>query len=370
MSEERPARWRAPGRVNLIGEHTDYNQGFALPFAIPHGVSATVTPRADDRLVITSAQEPDPARVALATLEPGAVEGWAAYPAGVVWALLRHGLTVKPGFDIGIDGDVPLGAGLSSSAAVVCATAAALDDVLGAGLPTAELIRLARQAENEFVGAPTGGMDQMASMLCTAGHALFIDARDMSTRQVPFDLAPAGLAILVTDTRVRHAHAEGGYRQRRAACTRAAELLGVPALRDIDIADLPAALDRLPDEDTRGVTRHVVTEDDRVLRTVALLDAGEIAATGPLLDAAHDSMRDDFKASAPEVDVAVEAARRAGALGARITGGGFGGCTIALARTGDLDGIKAAIAADFAAHRYEPPRFWVTTPSPGTHRLG
>jgi galactokinase len=364
-------RWRAPGRVNLIGEHTDYNEGFALPFAIPHGVTATVTPRDDEQVSIRSAQETDRHIVAIAELAPAAVSGWAAYPAGALWALMEDGAQPPPraGFDITIDGDVPLGAGLSSSAAVVCSTIAALDEALGAGRSPTELVRLSRRAENDFVGAPTGGMDQTASMLCTAGHALFIDARDMSTRQVAFDPAAAGLAVLVTDSRVSHAHADGAYRERRGACMRAAQILGVRALRDVPLADLPAALDRLPDGDTRGVTRHIVTEDERVLQTVALLDAGDIEGIGPLLDAAHDSMRDDFKASAPEVDVAVDAARAAGALGARITGGGFGGCTITLARAADVERIEAAVSAEFAARGWEDPRFWVTNPSTGTRRL-
>jgi galactokinase len=390
------ARWRAPGRVNLIGEHTDYNDGFALPFAIQSGVSATVTRRHDGMVHLSSAQEAVQVQIATHGLVPGSVTGWAAYPAGVVWAVDQRlagtngqsqgqgqgqgqeaiGLrptALQDGVDIAIDGDVPLGAGLSSSAAVVCSTVAALNEVLGLDLPAVELVRLSRQAENLFVGAPTGGMDQTASMLCEAGCALFIDARTMATRQVPFDVTDHGLAILVTDSRVRHAHAEGGYASRRAACVRAAEVLGVQALRDISMDGLEAAIETLADADDdadlQRVTRHVVTENARVLRAVDLLDRGQLDAVGPLLNASHDSIRDDFRASAPEVDAAVDAARAAGALGSRITGGGFGGCSITLAAAGDLDRIKHAITDAYAAHSFSAPRFWSVIPSRGAHSL-
>ncbi|HLI00428.1 MAG TPA: galactokinase [Acidimicrobiales bacterium] len=382
-------RWWAPGRVNLIGEHTDYNDGFALPFAIPLGVTATVEARDDGQLRISSAQEPDTLELPMTKLAPGAVEGWAAYPAGAVWALLTRAGRLgagaapvsagaapagagaggsAPGLEVHVDGQVPLGAGLSSSAAIVCSTAAAADDLLGLGLERSELITLTRRAENDFVGAPTGGMDQTASLLCRSGHVLLLDTRTMTTRQVPFDPDAAGLAVLVTDTRIRHRHADGAYADRHDACARAAAALGVPALRDLAAADLPAALERLGDDDAaQRAVRHVVTENERVLRTVELLDAGRPAEIGPLLDASHQSLRVDFRVSTPEVDLAVETAKAAGALGSRITGGGFGGCTITLCRAGDIEGVQTAVSDAYAERGYEAPRFLVVTPAGAAH---
>jgi galactokinase len=317
------ARWRAPGRVNLIGDHTDYNHGFALPFAIPSGVTATVMSRPDDRLLVSSTQWQSVAEVSMTVLAPGAVTGWAAYPAGVVWAIAEM-TGQRPGVHIEVDGDVPLGAGLSSSAALICSVAAALNDLWNLGLSRSELVALTRSSENDFVGAPTGGLDQMASLMCTNGHALLLDFRAGTANQVPIDLAAADLAILVTDSREQHSHAVGGYAGRRAACLEAARQLGVDALRDIDLTTLPDAERRLADPVLIRATRHVVTENARVLDTVDLLRAGRIEAIGPLLDASHDSLRDGIAVSTPRLDTAVDAARAAGALGARMTGGGLG----------------------------------------------
>jgi galactokinase len=369
VTTRREARWRAPGRVNLIGEHTDYNDGFALPFAIQSGVTALVGVGAAGMLRVRSAQESSGLEMPIGELTPGSVTGWAAYPAGVVWAIRSAvGGEAWPGLDITIDGDVPLGAGLSSSAAVICSTAAAIDDLFGLGLSRQQLVHLTRQAENSFVGAPTGGMDQSASLLCEPAHALFIDSRTMATRQVPFDPGRAGLAVLVSDSRVRHDHAVGGYAERREACARAARILGVAALRDVTADDLAASLDRLAgDEAAQRATRHVVSEDERVLRTVDLLANDEVAAIGPLLDASHDSLRDDFRITTPEIDLAVDVARAGGALGSRITGGGFGGCTITLLRADDVERIEQAITDAYALREYLPPRFWVVTPSASAH---
>jgi galactokinase len=229
----------------------------------------------------------------------------------------------------------------------------------------AELVTVTRRAENDFVGAPTGGLDQMASLMCTKGHSLLLDFRAGTASQVPMDLAASDLAILVTDSREEHSHADGGYAGRRASGIEAARLLGVDALRDIDIATLSEAERRLADPVLVRATRHVVTENARVLETVQLLRAGRIEAIGPLLDASHNSLRDDFAVSTPKLDAAVDAARASGALGARMTGGGFGGCTIALARTADVHAIEAAIAGAYAREGYGPPNCWTVQPAQG-----
>lgn len=371
MSETAPGRravWRAPGRVNLIGEHTDYNDGFALPFAIPAGVTAAVTARPDDTLLISSTQQESVVEALMRDLAPSSVTGWAAYPAGVVWAL-REIAGSMPGVHIQVDGDVPLGAGLSSSAALICSVASALNDLWGLGMSPTELVAITRRAENDFVGAPTGGLDQLASLMCTSGHALLLDLRAGTVDQVPMDLAAAGLAILVTDSREEHSHAHGGYNERHASCLEAARLLGVDALRDIDVATLSDAERRLADPVLIGVTRHVVTENARVLDTVELLRAGKIEAIGPLLDASHNSLRDDFAVSTPRLDTAVEAARAAGAIGARMTGGGFGGCIISLAHIDDLPVIDASIARAYDQNGYRPPRSWTVQPAQGAARV-
>ncbi|MEO6144009.1 MAG: galactokinase, partial [Dermatophilaceae bacterium] len=237
------------------------------------------------------------------------------------------------------------------------------------GLSPTELVAITRRAENAFVGAPTGGLDQLASLMCTSGHALLLDLRAGTLDQVPMDLAAGDLAILVTDSREEHSHADGGYTERRVSCLEAARLLGVDALRDIDVATLPDAERRLADPVLIGVTRHVVTENARVLDTVELLRAGKIEAIGPLLDASHSSLRDDFAVSTPRLDAAVEAARAAGAIGARMTGGGFGGCIISLARVGDLPAIEGSIARAYAQNGYRPPRSWTVQPAQGAARV-
>jgi galactokinase len=374
------SRWRAPGRVNLIGEHTDYNDGFVLPLAIGFGVTATVRLREDGLLRMTSAQATGgPVEVAVASLAPGSVRGWPAYVAGVVWALRQRGHGVGGadigGADIDVDGDVPTGAGLSSSAALECSVAAALADVCGLGLSREELVQLTKLSENAFVGVPNGIMDQSASMLATEGHLLFLDARTLATEQVPLDLAEHHLALLVVDSRTPHALVDGEYAARRASCEAAATALGVPALRDVPCNGLVAeglevTLGRLADPVTRRRARHVITENARVLATVDLLRAGRVSEIGPLLSASHASMRDDFAITAPQVDLAAEAALEAGAIGARMTGGGFGGCVIALvAADGPAgpDAVSAAVADAFAARGYDPPVPFVVTPAAGAH---
>ncbi|MGD3109190.1 galactokinase [Streptomyces sp. YGL11-2] len=364
--------WAAPGRVNLIGEYTDFNDGFVMPLALPHTTLAAAAPRPDGVLRLHSAGagggitelHPD----ALRGEAPTPTAGWAAYPAGVVWALREAGLPVG-GADLHYESAVPTGAGLSSSAALEVATALALNDLYGLGLAPQELARIAQRAENAFVGVPCGIMDQTAAACCTAGHALFLDTRDLNYRHVPFDLAGEGLRLLVVDTRVRHELGDGAYAQRRAGCERGARALGVRALRDVPYAHLPVALDRLDDPAVRSLVRHVVTENHRVEQVVARLDAGDIRGIGPLLTAGHASLRDDFAVSCAELDLAVGAADAAGALGARITGGGFGGSAVVLVEERAAEPVADAVTAAFAAAGFAAPRIFPAVPSAGARRL-
>jgi galactokinase len=359
--------WAAPGRVNLIGEHTDYNDGFVLPAAIDRLVLVAAGRRAGGRLRLWSLQAEPPADLELAGIGPGKVGGWAAYPAGVAWALGQAGVELG-GADLVVDGDVPAGSGLSSSAALECATATALADLGGAGLDRAALAGLARRAENEVVGVPSGVMDQMVSMLGRAGHALFLDTRSLGTEQVPLPLEAAGLCLVVIDTRAGHRLVDGAYADRRAACQAAAAVLGVPALRDATPALLEQHATALGDPGLRRA-RHVVTENARVLAAVELLRAGDLDRLGPLLAASHASLRDDYEVSSPELDTAVEAAVAAGAVGARMTGAGFGGSAIALVETA-LAGRVADRARDaFAAAGFGPPQVTTVVPSDGARRL-
>ncbi|MGF6822178.1 galactokinase [Microbacterium sp. ZKA21] len=369
--------WSAPGRVNLIGEHTDYNEGFVLPFAIPHRTVAAVGRREDDRgrVRVASTFAAEPVEVALDELdtlfptptgaEP-AVPEWAAYPLGVAWAMQDAGV-IGTGVDIAIASDVPVGAGLSSSAAIEGAAASALNDLWSAGLDKTALARIGRRAENEAVGAPTGIMDQMATMIGGVDTAIFLDCRSLEARQVPLAVADSGLAILVIDTRVKHAHSTGGYRERRESCERGAAIMGVPSLRDVSVDDLPRAAELMDDVTFRRV-RHIVTENQRVLDTVAVLRAEGPRAIGDLLVASHVSMRDDFEISVPELDTAVEAALAAGAIGARMTGGGFGGAAIALIEADAEAAVSAVVTAAFAAAGFEEPALFTVTPSAGARR--
>jgi len=365
--------WSAPGRVNLIGEHTDYNDGFVLPFAIDRRTTATLARRDDGVIHIASTFSRQTATVPLADLDAavgaGTVTGWSAYPLGVAWALGQRGvdLATVSGVDILIDSDVPVGAGLSSSAAIECAVAVALNDVWNLGLDRETLAQVGRHAENAVVGAPTGIMDQSASLLGQQGTAVFLDCRSLETRNVPLDLEPHGLVVLVIDTGVHHAHATGGYRDRRASCEAGAAALGVASLRDVAVDDLERAHALLDDVTFRRV-RHIVTENDRVLQTVAVLDSEGPRAIGDLLDASHLSMRDDFEISVPELDVAVEAARRSGALGARMTGGGFGGSAIALVSVDEIDRVTSAVTEAFERRGFAAPTIFTVVPSAGARR--
>ncbi|MFH9398879.1 galactokinase [Streptomyces sp. NPDC017638] len=362
--------WAAPGRVNLIGEHTDYNDGFVMPFALPHQALAAVSRRTDGVLRLHSADiEGGVVQLRLDALAPGTDQDWTAYPAGVVWALREAGHEIT-GADVHLASTVPTGAGLSSSAALEVVIALALNDLYGLDLERWRLARLCQRAENVYVGAPTGIMDQTASACCEQGHALFLDTRDLSQRQIPFDLAAEGLRLLVVDTQVKHAHSGGEYGKRRAGCEKGAALLGVDALRDIPYDGLDEALARLGDEEeVVRLVRHVVTEDERVERTVALLRAGDPRAIGPVLTEGHASLRDDFRVSCPELDLVVDTALAHGALGARMTGGGFGGSAIVLAEAADVDTLTKAVEEAFATAGHAAPRTFEAVPAPGARRL-
>lgn len=353
--------WASPGRVNLIGEHVDYNAGLCLPVALPHRTFAAVRRRDDDRVRLVSAQLPgETFDGTLDDLAPGRVTGWAAYAGGPAWVLREQGLPV-PGFDAVVTSCVPTGAGLSSSAAIEGATALAVHELAGAGplddAARAALAAACVRAENEVAGAPTGGMDQAVSLRSRADHALLLDCRDLSVDHIPFAPASEGLTVLVIDTRAPHTLNDGQYGLRRRQCRAAADLLGLASLREV--TDLDAALAALDDPVERARTRHVVTEIDRVRRFVTLLRTGALAGTGPLLDASHVSLRDDYEVSCDELDVAVATARDAGALGARMTGGGFGGSAVALLRVDDVPVVTEAVRAAYADRGWREPGFLV-----------
>jgi galactokinase len=363
--------WAAPGRVNVIGEHTDYNDGFSLPIALPLQTVAAVS-RRDDRLIRVSSRQRPGEIVTIEQVRPGAVEGWAGYVAGVVWALREAGHDAG-GLDILIDSQVPEGAGLSSSAALECAVGGAIAELSGwdieADADRATLARLAQHAENDFVGAPTGIMDQTASLRCTDKHALLLDARSLQVSQVPFDLHGEGLALLVIDSQAPHRHVDGEYAERRRTCEEAARTLGVASLRELTEADLRSPAVTALEETSFRRVRHVVTENARVLRTVDLLEDGRVREIGPMLTASHASLRDDYEVSVPQTDAAVDAALDAGAYGARITGGGFGGCVIALADADSVKQVKSEIRRAYEARDFAEPRFYSVVPSDGAHRL-
>ena len=352
--------WWAPGRVNLIGEHTDYNDGFVLPFALTLGTSAAVARRDDGRLRCLSLQEG-------AAPEDATVEGWPAYVHGVVWALREAGVAIE-GADVVVDTTLPRESGLSSSAALECSVGLALAELHGARLDRIAVARAAQRAENEVVGVPSGLMDQLASLLGRRGHALFVDMRSLAVEHVPLEPDAAGLALVVVDTRAPRRLVSGAYAERRAACEAAARALGVASLRDASPEGVEEARERLGDVLHRRA-RHVVTENARVLKAVATLRANELARLGPLLDASHRSLRDDFEVSSPELDAATGAAVEAGALGARMTGAGFGGCALALAPVAAVDEVVAHVRRRFDEGGFGDPDVFPVAPAEGAGRV-
>jgi galactokinase len=361
--------WSAPGRVNLIGEHTDYNEGFVLPFAIDRRTYVALAAREDRTARVASAGDFDDREIDLGGITAATMSGWSAYPFGTAWGLGRVGADLDRvgGFDAYFTSDVPLGAGLSSSAALECSLAVALDETWRLDLGRDRLVRATNLAENQIVGAPTGILDQSASLLAAPDAVLFLDCRDGTHELVALGLEEEGLTVLVIDTRVTHAHADGGYASRREACERGARTLGVRALRDLEVDDLARA-QQLLDEETFRRVRHIVTENRRVLETVATLRRRGPRAIGELLLASHASMRDDFEISVPELDRAVESAMAAGAVGARMTGGGFGGSAIALVERAGVDAVTEQVLAAFARAGHEEPEIFAVQPSAGARR--
>lgn len=350
----------APGRVNLIGEHIDYSEGYVLPFAIANRTHAAISRSSDGLVRISSHQRRNNIfSIAISDVKPGSKGDWEKYVLGVIWSL-----GVSEGLNILVDGNVPAGAGLSSSAALECAVAVGLNTLLGLGLSDKELARATQRAENEYVGVPCGIMDQSVSIMGRAGSALLLDCRDLSTESIPFNVADAGLELLIIDTQAHHALIDGGYAERRASCESAAAKLGVKSMRDLTLEQLLAGKDKLSEVEFIRA-RHAVTEISRVLSTVDALKGGDFEEVGALINQSHNSLRDDYAVSCPELDLAVDAARSAGALGSRMVGGGFGGSAIALLRVEDVDRARIAIADAFSKEGFKKPRFFTSLPSAG-----
>lgn len=342
--------YSAPGRVNLIGEHTDYNGGYALPIALPQRTAVTFTPAETDTLTVLSDRADEPVSIPLDTT-PGQITGWGAYASGVIWALRDRGFPV-PGGTIDIRSDVPIGSGLSSSAALECAVLGALASAAGLHIDRIEQARIGQRAENDYVGAPTGLLDQLASLFGEVSHALLIDFRDVTVHPVAFDPDASGVSLLLLDSGQRHGHVDGEYAARRASCERAAAALGVSSLREVGSV---AALDAVTDPVDARRARHVLTENERVLDFVAACAELDFAAAGALFNASHTSMRDDFEITTENIDLIAESAVAAGALGARMTGGGFGGCVIALVPAALTVTVGDAVRAAVTAAGYPEP---------------
>lgn len=350
----------APGRVNLIGEHIDYSNGFVLPFAISDRTYCAISKRDDSTIRIASAQRRNKVfTIDTSKVSPETPGEWERYVLGVIWAL-----GINSGLDIVIDGRVPLGAGLSSSAALECSVATALNSLFDLGQSLEDLARATQKAENDYVGMPCGIMDQSVSLMGKAGSALLLDCRDLSTRNIPFAVADHNLELLIIDTQAHHALVDGGYAERRAACESAAAKLGVASMRDLDRTTLESRKAELTEVEYRRA-RHAVTEIARVLETADALAEGNFTRVGELINGSHISLRDDYNVSCPELDAAVDASLAAGALGARMVGGGFGGSAIALVKSDLVEKTKESVSRAFAAAGFKAPRFFTSLPSDG-----
>jgi galactokinase len=360
--------WSAPGRVNLIGEHTDYTGGFVMPLAIGQRAFVAALPR-EDRFVRAVAAGRGVESIVLDEVRLGVPQGWLAYLAGAAWVAsqARGRSTEDHGWDLALVSDVPVGAGLSSSAALTCASLLAMNELGGWGADRQQLATWAQRVEHDVAGIPCGIMDQTASLQCTAGHVLFMDTRSHELIQVPWPAAETGFVLLVTDTHAPHVLVDGQYADRRRLCEEATAILGVDSLRDATRAALDAAAGRLS-EDQAACARHVVSENARVLRTRDLLTGGRGLDIGPELTASHVSLRDDFRVTVPPLDCAVDAALAAGARGARMTGGGFGGCTIALVDAGSAESVSGVIDTAFAEAGFAAPEHFIAVPSEGARR--
>jgi galactokinase len=359
--------WTAPGRVNLIGEHTDYNNGFVLPIAIDRRITIAAAPTDDPCIKGFSIHANDGFQYDLESLAPGTLQGWAAYPCGAAWALKTMGVEVR-GSDLVIDSTIPAGAGLASSAALTTAAALALSELSARPLSGAELAGASHRAEVEFVGVPCGVMDQMISALGRTGAALFVDTQTSGFQYVSLDLPSAGLALAVIDTRVAHRLSESRYAERRRECEEAAQALGLGSLRQLTLADLPDALDQLS-EPHKSRVRHVVTENARVLEAVEAITGRQFTEVGTVFVQSHESLKTDFQVSCPELDAAVEAAVGAGALGARMTGAGFGGSAIAIIGNDQLGTMSQSICAAFERQKSMEPAILEVAPSAGATRV-
>lgn len=350
----------APGRVNLIGEHIDYSQGFVLPFAIKDRTFVAIRKRDDDQIKIASVQRRNKIfTISLKDIKPGLKGEWERYALGVIWAM-----GIENGVEILIDGQVPLGAGLSSSAALECSVATALNHLFNLGFDLESLARLTQRAENKYVGVPCGIMDQSVSLMATAGSALLLDCRDLSTQNIPFDVASVGLELLIIDTQAHHALTDGGYAKRRVSCESAASKLGVASLRDLKMDQLLANQNKLSHEEFIRA-RHAISEMQRVLDCVGALTDKDYAKVGTLLNDSHASLKNDYAVSCPELDTAVEASLSAGALGARMVGGGFGGSAIALIEAAKTTQTIKAVEKAFSDNKFKSPRFFTSLPSQG-----
>jgi galactokinase len=355
-------RYSAPGRINLIGEHTDYNLGWSLPIALPQRTLVTFEPSDADAVTVRSDSVDGAVRIPLRT-KPGDVTGWAAYVAGVVWALRSAGHPV-PGGDMSITSEIPMGSGLSSSAALECAALGALGSAAGLRIDRLDQARIAQRAENEYVGAPTGLLDQLSSLFGEEATALLIDFRELSVQPVPFEPETSGVVLLLIDSRERHGHVGGEYASRRLSCERAAADVGVVSLREIQDRGV-AVLDGVTDPVDARRARHVLTENQRVFDVVAALGDSDFAEAGCIFTTSHASMRDDFDITTKNIDLIADAAVDAGALGARMTGGGFGGSVIALAPAERAEAVGEAVRSAVHAAGYAEPVVTVTHAAQG-----